>query len=73
LFTLPGATELTIVSLYGEISPIEVFKKPSQLVAFAGLDPKVFQFGQFAFCLHFRDYDGIVSGVTGVLEYVLYR
>lgn len=47
LFTLPGATELTIVSLYGEISPIEAFQKPSQLVAFAGLDPKVFQSGQY--------------------------
>jgi len=47
LFTLPGATELTIVSLYGEVSPIETFKKPSQLVAFAGLDPKVYQSGQY--------------------------
>jgi len=47
LFTLPGATDLTIVSLYGEISPIEAFEKPSQLVAFAGLDPKVFQSGQY--------------------------
>lgn len=47
LFTLPGATELNIVSLYGEVSPIEAFEKPSQLVAFAGLDPKVFQSGQY--------------------------
>jgi transposase len=47
MFTLPGATDLTIVSLYGEIGPIEVFEKPSQLVAFAGLDPKVFQTGQY--------------------------
>jgi transposase len=47
LFTLPGATELTIVSLYGEVDPIETFKRPSQLVAFAGLDPKVFQSGQY--------------------------
>jgi len=47
LFTLPGATELTVVSLYGEVSPIETFKRPSQLVAFAGLDPKVFQSGQY--------------------------
>ena len=47
LFTLPGATELTIVSLYGEVDPIESFKKPSQLVAFAGFDPKVFQTGQY--------------------------
>lgn len=47
LFTLPGATDLTIVSLYGEVDPIEAFKNPSQLVAFAGLDPKVFQTGQY--------------------------
>ena len=47
LFTLPGATELTIVSLYGEVDPIETFERPSQLVAFAGLDPKVFQSGQY--------------------------
>jgi len=47
LFTLPGSTELTVVSLYGEVDPIEAFKKPSQLVAFAGLDPKVFQTGQY--------------------------
>jgi transposase len=47
LFTLPGATELTIVNLYGEVDPIETFERPSQLVAFAGLDPKVFQSGQY--------------------------
>jgi len=47
LFTLPGSTELTVVSLYGEVDPVEAFKKPSQLVAFAGLDPKVFQTGQY--------------------------
>jgi len=47
LFTLPGASNLAIVSLYGEIGTIEAFKKPSQLVAFAGLDPKVFQTGQY--------------------------
>jgi len=28
LFTLPGATDLTIVSLYGEVDPIEAFAKP---------------------------------------------
>jgi transposase len=47
LFTLPGATNLTVVSLYGEVDPIETFKRPSQLAAFAGLDPKVFQSGQY--------------------------
>lgn len=47
LLTLPGATALTIVSLYGEVDPIEAFAHPAQLVAFAGLDPKVFQTGQY--------------------------
>jgi len=47
LFTLPGATLLNIVSLYGEVDPIETFKQPSQLVAFAGLDATVFQTGQY--------------------------
>ena len=47
LETLPGATPLTLVSLYGEVDPIEAFTGPSQLVAFAGLDPKVFQTGQY--------------------------
>jgi transposase len=47
LFTLPGATPLNLVSLYGEVDPIETFKQPSQLVAFAGLDATVFQTGQY--------------------------
>jgi len=44
---LPGATELTVVSQYGEVDPIDAFTNPSKLVAFAGLDPKVFQTGQY--------------------------
>jgi transposase len=47
LFTLPGASPLNIVSLYGEVDPIETFEQPSQLVAFAGLDTAVFQTGQY--------------------------
>jgi len=47
LFTLPGASEQNIVSLYGEVDPIETFSQPSQLVAFAGLDASVFQTGQY--------------------------
>lgn len=47
LFTIPGASELNIASLYGEVDPIETFREPSQLVAFAGLDPSVFQTGQY--------------------------
>jgi transposase len=47
LLTLPGASTLNIVSLYGEVDPIKTFKQPSQLVAFAGLDATVFQTGQY--------------------------
>jgi len=47
LFTLPGIDPLRAVSLFGETDPIEHFKKPSQLVAFAGLDLNVFQTGQY--------------------------
>lgn len=47
LFTLPGATNLSIVSLFGEIGEITAFSNPSQLTAFAGLDPKVYQSGQY--------------------------
>jgi transposase len=47
LLTLPGINRLSAVGLYGEVDPIESFKTPSQLVAFAGLDPIVFQTGQY--------------------------
>jgi transposase len=47
LKTLPGSTVLSVVSLYGEVDPIETFQIPSQLVAFAGLDPHVYQSGQY--------------------------
>jgi transposase len=47
ILTIPGASPLTAVSLYGEIDPIDTFKQPSQLVAFAGLDATVFQTGQY--------------------------
>lgn len=40
-------TTVSLVSLYGEVDPIELFQEPSQLVAFAGLDPHVYQSGQF--------------------------
>jgi transposase len=47
LQTIPGASPLSIVSLYGEVDPIKTFEHPSQLVAFAGLDTTVFQTGQY--------------------------
>jgi len=47
LHTLPGADDRSVVSLFGETDPITTFATPSQLVAFAGLDPTVFQTGQY--------------------------
>jgi len=47
LFSLPGVDPIRAVSLFGETDPITDFKRPSQLVAFAGLDLTVFQTGQY--------------------------
>lgn len=47
LMTLPGASPLSIVSLFGETDPIEAFASPSQLIAFAGLDLVVSQSGEY--------------------------
>ncbi|MCU0915095.1 MAG: IS110 family transposase [Planctomycetes bacterium] len=47
LKTLPGSTTLSMVSLYGEVDPIATFQASSQLVAFAGLDPQVYQSGEY--------------------------
>jgi transposase len=47
LLSLPGATPESVVSLYGEIHPIESFKGADQIVAFAGLDPVVVQSGEY--------------------------
>jgi transposase len=47
LATLPGASPLTIVSLFGEIDPFEAFTSPSKLIAFAGLDLVVSQSGEY--------------------------
>jgi transposase len=47
IFTLPGITEFTAVSLFGETDPITAFASPSKLVAFAGLDTNVFQTGDY--------------------------
>lgn len=41
LFTLPGVSPISGVSLFGETDPITAFASPSKLVAFAGLDVTV--------------------------------
>ncbi len=47
LMTLPGASPISIVSLFGETDSIEAFASPSQLIAFAGLDLVVSQSGEY--------------------------
>jgi transposase len=47
IFTLPGADALKAVSLFGETDPIETFRTPAQLVAFAGLDLVVSESGEY--------------------------
>jgi len=47
LMTLPGASPISIVSLFGETDPIQAFASPTQLIAFAGLDLVVSQSGQY--------------------------
>lgn len=47
LITLPGASPLNIVSLFGETDPFEAFTSPSKLIAFAGLDLVVSQSGEY--------------------------
>lgn len=47
VLTLPGADPLKAVSLFGETDPVETFRSPEQLVAFAGLEPTVFQTGEY--------------------------
>jgi transposase len=47
LMTLPGASLISIVSLFGETDPITAFPSPAQLIAFAGLDLVVSQSGEY--------------------------
>ena len=47
VLSLPGADEIRAVSLFGETDPIRQLRDPEQLIAFAGLDPKVRESGQY--------------------------
>lgn len=47
LLSIPGVGELTAATILGEIGDISRFPTSKQLVAFAGLDPSVFQSGKF--------------------------
>ena len=45
--TIPGIGYLNGAMIIGEIGDISRFEKPSQLLAYAGLDPSVYQSGNF--------------------------
>jgi transposase len=45
--TIPGIGPVLGATILGEIGDISRFKSPSSLVAFAGLDPSVFESGEF--------------------------
>ena len=45
--TIPGIGYLNGAMIIGEIRDISRFEKPCQLLAYAGLDPSVYQSGNF--------------------------
>ncbi|MDD3570029.1 MAG: IS110 family transposase [Lachnospiraceae bacterium] len=45
--TIPGIGSLNGTMIIGEIGDITGFEKPCQLLAYAGLDPSVYQSGNF--------------------------
>jgi len=47
LYSIPGVGEITATTILAEIGDIERFPSSKQLVAFAGLDPSVFESGNF--------------------------
>jgi transposase len=47
IMTIPGIGEINGGMILGEIGDIHRFSSPKQLLAFAGLDPSVYQSGQF--------------------------
>lgn len=47
LLSIPGVGELTAAAILAEIGDISRFPSSKQLVAFAGLDPSVFESGKF--------------------------
>lgn len=47
VLTIPGISNVAAASIIGEINDISNFDSPSKLLAYAGLDPKVRQSGNF--------------------------
>lgn len=47
ILTIPGISDVAAATIVGEINDIDNFDSPSKLLAYAGLDPKVRQSGNF--------------------------
>lgn len=47
LSSIPGVGDITAATILGEIGDIDRFDSPKKLIAYAGLDPSVFQSGKF--------------------------
>lgn len=47
ILTIPGISYVTGAIILGEIGDVSLFKSPYQLLAFAGLDPCVYQSGKY--------------------------
>lgn len=47
ILSIPGVGEITAATILGEIGNIENFESSKQLVAYAGIDPSVYQSGSF--------------------------
>lgn len=48
ILTVPGISEITAATIISEIGDIHKFSHPKKVVAFAGLDPRVYQSGNFS-------------------------
>lgn len=88
LLSIPGVGELTAATILGEIGDISRFPTSKQVVAFAGLDPSVFESGKFKStnnriskrgssyirkALYQATVVGISKRTTGILNPVLYE
>ena len=64
--TIPGIGSINGGMILGEIGDIHRFSKPRKLLAFAGLDPSVYQSGKFS-----AKHTGMSKRGSSALRYVL--
>lgn len=66
IMTIPGIGSINGGMILGEIGDIHRFSKPRKLLAFAGLDPSVYQSGKFS-----AKHTGMSKRGSSALRYVL--